>query len=122
MFNMRTACDTAHVKSILRFLLSMLQHVLGNNLQCSSVSLLTICLARKLNRIFLPKTCCGMFRKSQSTDFTCPALQAVRKLNICEIFLEIHVPLNFLFKFTGINLVQLFCIKNNHITNDRPLA
>ena len=32
MFNMRTACDTAHVKSILRLLLNMLQHVLDNNL------------------------------------------------------------------------------------------
>ena len=33
MFNMRTACDTAHMKSVLRLLLNMLQLVLGNNLQ-----------------------------------------------------------------------------------------
>ena len=105
MFNMRTACDTVHVKWVLRLLLNMRQHVLGNSLQCGGVSLLTICLARKLNWRMLSKTCCSMFRKSQSTDFTCAALQAVRILNICETFHGIHVPLNFLFKFTGINLV-----------------
>ena len=55
----------------------------------------------------LPMTCCSMFRRSQSTDFTCAVLQAVRILNICRTILEIQVPLNFLFKFTGINLVQL---------------
>ena len=55
----------------------------------------------------LPKTCCSMFRRSRSTDFTCVMSQAVRILNICETFHEIQVPLNFLFKFTGINLVQL---------------
>ena len=33
MFNMRTACNAAHVKSVLWLLLNMLQHVLGNNLQ-----------------------------------------------------------------------------------------
>jgi len=31
--------------------------------------------------------------------------QAARTLNICKIFYRIHVPLIFLFKFTGINLV-----------------
>ena len=36
MFNMRTACDTTHAKSVLRLLLNMLQHVLGNNLQFNS--------------------------------------------------------------------------------------
>ena len=55
----------------------------------------------------LHKTCCSMLRRSQSTDFACAALQAVRILNVCETFHGIHVPLNFLFKFTGINLVQL---------------
>ena len=107
MFNMRTACNTAHVKSVLQLLLGMLQHVLGNSLQCGGVSLLTTCLARKLNWRLLPKTCCSMFRRSQSIDFTCAALQAVRILNICKIFHGMHVPLNFLFKFTGINLVEL---------------
>ena len=107
MFNMRTACDTAHVKSVLWLLLNMLQHVLGNSLQCGGISLLTTCLARKLNWRLLPKTCCSMFRRSQSTDFTCAALQAVRILNICETFHGIHMLLNFLFKFTGVNLVQL---------------
>ena len=102
MFNMRTACDTAHW-----LLLNMLQHVLGNSLQCGGVSLLTICLARKLNWKVLSKTCCSMFRRSQSTDFTCAALQAVRILNICESFHGIQVSLNFSFKFTGINFVQL---------------
>ena len=48
MFNMRTACDTAHVKSVLR-LLKMLQHVLDNSLQCGGVSLLITCLAQELN-------------------------------------------------------------------------
>ena len=85
----------------------MLQHVLGNSLQCGGVSFVTTCLAQKLNWRLLPKTCCSMFRRSQSTDFTCAILQALRILNICKTFDEIHVPLNFLFKFTGINLVQL---------------
>ena len=100
MFNMRTACDTAHVKSVQWLLLIMLQHVLGNSLQYGGVSLSTTCLARKLNWRLLPKTCCSMFRRSQSTDFTCAALKAVT-------FHGIHVSLNFLFKFTGINLIQL---------------
>ena len=43
--------------------------------------------------------------QSQSADFTCAALQAVRILNIYKTFRRIHVPLNFLFKFTGLNLV-----------------
>ena len=105
MFNMHTTCNAAHVKSLLRLLLNMLQHVLGNSLPRGGVSSLTTCLARKLNWRLLPKTCCSMFRRSQSTDFTCAALQAVRILNICKTFHEIQVPLNFLFKFTGINLV-----------------
>ena len=33
MFNMRTACNTAHVKSILWLFLNVLQHILGNSLQ-----------------------------------------------------------------------------------------
>ena len=105
MFNMQTSCDTTHVKSILWLLLNMLQHVLDNSLQCGGVSLLTTCLAQKLNWRLLPKTCCSMFRRSQSTDFMCATLQAVRILNICKTFCGIHVPLNFLFKFTGLNLV-----------------
>ena len=103
---MRTDCDTARVKSVLQ-LLNMMQHVLGNSFQCGGVSLLTTCLARELNWRLLPKTCCSMFRRSQSTDFTCAVSQSVRILNICKTFHEIQVPLNFLFKFTGINLVQL---------------
>ena len=103
MFNMRTACDTAHVKSVLWLLLNMLQHVLANSLQCG----VTTCVARKLNWRLLPKTCCSMFRRSQSTDFTCSALQAVRILNICETFHKVHLPLNFLFKFTGINVISV---------------
>ena len=105
MFNMRTACNTADVKSVLQLLQNMLQYILGDSLQCGGVFLLTTCLARKLNWRLLPKTCCSMFRRSQSTDFTCAALQAVRILNICKTFRGIHVPLNFLFKFTGLNLV-----------------
>ena len=77
------------------------------SLQCGGVSVLTTCFAQKLNWNLLPETCCSMFRKSQSTDFTCAASQAVRILNICETFHGIHMPLNFFFKFTGINLVQL---------------
>ena len=107
MYNMHTACNAAHVKSVLWLLLNILQHVLGNSLQCGGVSLLITCLARKLNWRLLPKACCRMFRRSQSTDFTCAALQAVCILYICESFYGIHGPLNFSFKFTGINLVQL---------------
>ena len=99
MLNMRTACDTAHG--------NMLQHVLGNSLQCGGASLLTNCLAQKLNWRLLSKTCCSMFMRSQSINFKCAASQAVRILNICETFHGIQAPLNFLFKFTGINLVQL---------------
>ena len=53
----------------------------------------------------LLKTCCSMFRRSRSTNFTCAASQAVCILNICKTFHGIQVPLNFLFKFTEINLV-----------------
>ena len=130
MFNIRTACDTAHVKSVLRFLLNMLQHVLGNSLQCRGVSSLTTCLAQKLNWRLLPKTCCSMFRRSRSTDFTCAVSQAVRILNICKTIHEIQVPLNFFFKFTGINfvlvkikrvefhLIRLCSFCNIYISND----
>ena len=107
MFNMRTVYDTAHVKSVLRLLLNMLQHVLGSSLQCGDVFLLTTCLARKLNWRLLPKTCCSMFRRRQSTDFTCAALQAVRILNICETFHGNHMPLNFCIQIYSNNLVQL---------------
>ena len=79
--------------------------MMGNSLLYGVVSLLTNCLALELNWRLLPRTCCSMFRRSRSTDFTCAVSQAVRILNICETFHEIQVPLNFLFKFTGINLV-----------------
>ena len=102
---MRTACDTAHVNSVFWLHLNMLQHVLGNSLQSGGVSLLTICLSRKLNWRLSPKTCCSMFRWSRNTDFTCAVSQAVRILKICKTFHDIKVPLNFLFKFTGINFV-----------------
>ena len=101
MFNMLTACDTAQVKLVFRLLLNMLQHVLGNSLLCGDVFLLTTCLARKLTRDCYPRhaaACLGGARVPT-------ALQAVRILNICKTFYEIQVPLNFLFKFTGINLV-----------------
>ena len=107
MFNMCTACNTAHVKSLPWLLLNMLQHVLGNNLQ------FIFCARQVVNKEtlphwrLLPKTCCSMFRGSRSTDFTCAMSQAVHILNICKTFYEIQVSLNFLFKFTGINLVQL---------------
>ena len=107
MFNMLTACNAAHVKSVLWLLLNMLQDVLGNSLLCGGVFLLTTCLARKLNLRLLPKTCYSMFRRSQSTDFMCAALQAVSILNICKTLHEIQVPLNFLFKFTVLDVVQL---------------
>ena len=102
---MRTACNAAHVRSVLSLLLNMLQHVLSNSFQFNSF-------ARQIvNKEILPhwrllsKTCCSMFRRSKSTDFTCAVSQAVRILNICKTFYEIQVPLNFLFKFTGINFV-----------------
>ena len=105
MFNMHNACDMAHVKSVLWLLLNMLQHVLGNSLQCGGVSLLTTCLAQELNWKLLSKTCYSMFRRSHSIDFTCAMSQALCILNICKTFHEIQVPLNFLFNFIGINLV-----------------
>ena len=105
MFNMLTACDTAHVKSVLLLLLNMLQHVLGNNLQFNFRARQVVNKETPPHWRLLPKTCCSMFRRSKSTDFTCAVSQAVRILNICESFHEIQVPLNFLFKFTEINLV-----------------
>ena len=107
MFNMRTACNAAHVKSVLWLLLNMLKHVLGNSLQFKSRARQVVNKKTPPHWRLLPKTCCSMFRRSQSTDFTCAVSQAVRILNICETFHEIQVPLNFLFKFTAINFVQL---------------
>ena len=85
----------------------MLQHVWGNNLQFNFCARQVVNKETPPHWRLLPKACCSMFRRSQNTDFTCAALQAVRILNICKTFHEIQVPLNFLFKFTGINLVQL---------------
>ena len=115
MFNMHIACDMAHVKWVLQLLLNMLQHVLGNNLQCCGVFLLTTCLTQELNWRLLSKTCCSMFRRSQSTDLTCGALQAVHILNICKTFHGIYVSLNFLFKLfsstlTLLNFISFNCI------------
>ena len=107
MFNMRTACNAAHVKSVLWLLLNMLQHVLSNNLQFNFRARQAVNKETPPHWTLLPKTCCSMFRRSRSAEFTCAVSQAVRLLNICKTFHEIHVPLNFLFKFTGINLVQL---------------
>ena len=98
---MSTACNAAHVKSILWLLL------LGNNLQFNFLAKQVVNKETPPHWRLLPMTCCSMFRRSRSTDFTCAVSQAVRILNICKTFHEIHVPLNFLFKFTGINLVQL---------------
>ena len=107
MFNMHTVCNAAHVKWVLWHHLNMLQHFLGNNLQFNSRERQVVNKEIPPHWRLLPKTCCSMFRWSQSTDFTCAVTQAVCILNICETFHGIHVPLNFLFKFTGINLVQL---------------
>ena len=108
MFNMRTACNAAHVLSVLWLLLNMLllQHVLGNNLQFNFHARQVVNKERPRHWRLLPKTCCSMFR-SRSTGFACAVSQAMRISNICKTFHEIQVPLNFLFKFTGINLVQL---------------
>ena len=106
MFNMCTTCNVAHVKSVL-WLLNMLQHVLDNNLQFNFHARQVVNKVTPLHSRLLPKTCCSMFRRSQSTDFTCAMLQAVHILNICKTFHGIHMPLNFLSKFTGINLVYL---------------
>ena len=102
---MRTACNAVHVKLVLWLLLNMLQHVLGKSLQFNPRARQIVNKEAPPHWRLLPKTCCSMFRRSQSTDFTCAALQAVRILNICETFHESQVPLNFLFKFTGINFV-----------------
>ena len=107
MFNMITACNAAHLKSVLWLLLNILQHVLGNNLQFNFRARQVINKETPPHWRLLPKTCCSMFGRSRNTDFTCAALQAGRILNICKTFYEIQVSLNFLFKFTGINLVRL---------------
>ena len=106
MFNMCTACNAAHVKSVL-WLLNMLQHVLGKNLQFNFRERQVVNKETPLHWRLLPKTCCSMFRRSRSTDFTCAVSQAMRISNICKTFHETRVPLNFLFKFTKIHLVQL---------------
>ena len=128
MFNIRTVCDTAHVKSVLRLLQNMLQHVLCNSLQFNSCVVLNK--ETPPHWRLLPKTCCSMFWRSQSINFTCAVSQAVHILNIFDTFHEIQVPLNFLFKFTGINLVlvnikpvefhlmQLCSFCNAYMSND----
>ena len=107
MFNMHTACDTAHIKSVLWLLLNMLQHVFCNNLQFNFCARQIVNKETPPDWRLLPKTSCSMFKRNQSTNFTCAMSQAVRILNICKTFHEIQVSLNFFFKFTGINLVQL---------------
>ena len=104
---MCTTCNAAHVKSVLWLLLNMLQHVLGNNLQFNFRARQVVNKEIQPHWRLLPKTCCSMFRRSQSTNFTCAVSQAVCILNICKTFHEIQTPLNFLFKCTGINLVQV---------------
>ena len=106
MFIMYTTCNTAHVKLVLWLLLNMLQHVLGNSLQFNFHARQVVNKETLPYWRLLPKTCCSIFRKSWNTDFTCAMSQAVHILNICKTFDEIHVPLNFLYKFTGINFVQ----------------
>ena len=107
MFNIRTACYAAHVKSVLWLLLNMLQHALGNNLQFHFRARQVINKETPLHWRLLPKTSCSMFRRSLSTDFTCFMSEVVCILNVCKTFHKIQVPLNFLFQFTGINFVQL---------------
>ena len=107
MFNMRTACGMAHVKLVLWLLVNMLQHVLGNILQFNCCVRQVVNKETPLHWRLLPKTCCSMITRSWSIDFTCAVSQAERILKICKTFQEIQVPLNFLFKFTGINLVQV---------------
>ena len=107
MFNMRTICIATHTKSVLWLLLNMLQHVLGNNLQFNFRARQVINKETPPHWRLLPKTCCSVFRRSRSTDFMCTMSQAMYILNIYKTFHEIQVPLNFLFKFTGINLVLI---------------
>ena len=107
MFNMCTACNVAHMNLVLWLLLNMLQYVLGNNLQFNFRARQVVNKETPPHWRLLLKTCCSMFRRSQSTDFMCAMSQMVHMLNICKTFHGIYVPLNFLFKFTGINLVQL---------------
>ena len=118
----------AHVKLVLRLLRNILQHVLYNSLQFNSCVVLNK--ETPLHWRLLPKTCCSMFRRSQSINFTCAVSQAVHILNIFDTFHEIQVLLNFLFKFTGINLVlvnikpvefhlmQLCSFCNAYMSND----
>ena len=105
MFNMCTTCNTAHVKSVLQLLLNMLQHVLGNSLQFNFCAKQIVNKETPPHWRLLAKTCRNMFRRSQSTNFMCTVSQVVHILNIYKTFHKTQVPLNFLFKFTGINLV-----------------
>ena len=105
MFNMHTACNMAQVKSVLQLLLNMLQHVLGNNLQFNFYARQVVNKKTPPHWRLLPKTCCSMSRRSRSIDFNCAMSQVVHISNICKTFHEIQVSLNFLFKFTGLNLV-----------------
>ena len=106
---MRTACNAAHVKSVLWLFLNMLQHIFSNNLQFNFRARQVVNKETPPHWRLLPKTVAlaDMSKRSRSTDFTCAVSQAVRILNISKIFHKTHAPLNFLFKFTGINLIQL---------------
>ena len=115
----------AHVKSVLWLLLNMLQHVLNNNLQFNFYA------RQVVNKETPPHwRLLQHVEEEQSTDFMCVMPQVVHILNICKTFHETQVLLNFLFKFTGINLVlvnikpvefqliQLYSFCNIYMSND----
>ena len=58
----------------------------------------------------LPKACCSVFGRSWSAKLTCAMSQTECILNIFEIGYEIHISLNFSFKFGELILI-LFDIK-----------
>ena len=72
--------------------------------QCCGVSLLNTCLVLELKWRLLPRHAAACLGEA-GVPTLCAVSQAVCILNICKTFYEIQVPLIFLFKFTGINLV-----------------
>ena len=96
-----SAWETTHVNSVLQFPPNTLQHVLGNGLQCGCDFLLKF-----------PQVCWKMGDTLHSLHIAPKKkiaghkeIEKNRKLNIFEVGNEIHISLNFSFKFGRIILI-----------------
>ena len=127
MFNMPTAFDTAHVKSVLRLLQNMLQHVLSSSLQCGGVSLLTTCLAQKR-----PDNSCQRLRRTcylhiiAAMLFTnmCATLivsMLVALLNACNSVLNNTFP-SLLLIFPSIEATSVFQASAKQVVTTSPFS